>query len=404
MRPMQESGSLYALPAIVFGLFAAAWWGALQLPKETPAEIPAASPVALPTLTGLEACVPLREPAARYSCFRATLEPHLQERAPRDILSDLDRLQEEQLAFRSHCHEMAHVLGRLWIARGSPLADGFVAGSSVCHSGFFHGMVERVFIGESAAALEPTHLSVQELLERAPVVCTTSALGTAKWSLRYQCLHGLGHAAAFSLAYDLPQALRVCDALPEKWDRHSCAGGAFMENITGSDRERRMLRSDDPHYPCRSVDEKYRNDCYIMQTSWLVEQSIPWEKIVALCQEAGPHRLACFQSLGRDLSPLARTDNPAVPTAICEKLPADERSSCIQGTVYALADHSWDGRFAYPFCTAFSEMARETECFREAHGHLINLLDQSRETAETGCRRLESPHTEQCLSVLPDLE
>lgn len=380
---------------IAAALFALAFAGFRQLPTSRTAD----KTPPLPSLTELESCLKRESFEGRLSCYRPVLESHLAARGPRTVLADLDVLQQTQATFAAHCHDLAHVLGRYWIARGGTVAAGFMEGSNVCHSGFFHGMVERVIRGDEILASEPLHASFDELTAKVPSICTAEALQTESGNIRFQCLHGLGHAVVFSLGYRMPLALKVCDEMPDDWGRVSCHGGAFMENITGVERERRMLRSNDPHYPCSAVEARYRDSCYLMQTSWMLEDGMSWEEIVAACRAAEPHRLACFQSFGRDLSPLARQHGPGDYASRCAALRPDERSRCIQGAVFALADHTWDGRYAYPFCAVFGSQELRAECFSAAHGHLQRLLEQPVEKLAADCRTYAGGRRE-CLAML----
>lgn len=382
-----------AFPALVVVIFALAGNAARHLPKK---------PVlSSGDLSALERCMTsgFQE---RLACFRPLLEQQLDTKGPRAVLAELDQLQEKRPAFRLECHNMAHVLGRHWIASGKSIADGFREGSNICHSGFFHGMAERVFQGEDVSVDETAHLSPNELRARIAMVCTDQTLRTASRNMRFQCLHGLGHAAVFSLAYNLPLALEMCDVLPTDWDQASCAGGAFMENITGVDRDRRMLRANDPHYPCSIVSPKHRNSCYGMQTSWMLESGMNWDAIISACRTAGDARLSCFQSFGRDVSPRVRENGPAEFVSLCTQLQPDERSSCIRGAVFALADHTWDGRYAFPFCAAFGEDALSRECFTEAQRHLLYSLEQTREATERDCASLSSKR-DACLQSMQTL-
>lgn len=372
----------FGLTLVIAVLFGLAWNGARRLPSSV--FFRGSSNLAV-----LEKCISYPDFREQVSCYQPILKEQLQAEGPRAVLSELDRLQEERPVFRAFCHNMAHVLGRFWIARGGTVADGFREGSNVCHSGFFHGMVERVFRGDEVLADDPIHLSPEELRTRMSAICTLEALQTSSWNIQFQCLHGLGHAVVFSLGYHLPLALEICDALPSEWERSSCYGAAFMENITGVERERRMLRAGDPHYPCSIVAPQYRDSCYGMQTSWMLEDGMTWEAIRSACRSAGTSRLSCFKSYGRDLSPRVRRDGPTTFVPFCTELPPDERSSCIRGAVYALADHTWDGRYVYPFCAEFPPGDARAECFAEAHRHLLRALERSPEILQQGCEALK---------------
>ena len=54
--------------------------------------------------------------------------------------------------------------------------------------------------------------------------------GDSRFQL-FQCVHGMGHGFQMMYAGDLPRALGSCDQLADPWDRESCYGGVFMENI-----------------------------------------------------------------------------------------------------------------------------------------------------------------------------
>ncbi len=322
----------------------------------------------------------------------------------RVVLADLDRLQAVQPVYAAHCHDMAHVLGRYWIAQGEKVAGGFREGSNVCHSGFYHGMVERVIRGDRlAVGADIEHVAPDELRRQVPTICTAEALGTTSGNFRFQCLHGLGHAVVFGVGYNLPLALELCDTIPDAWGQRSCYGGAFMENITGVERERRLVRKGDPHYPCSAVGAQYRASCYGMQTSWMLEDGVSLDAIPELCRQAGDARLSCFQSLGRDYSSRARQDGPRQYADRCAGFPADERAACIRGAIYALADHTWDGRYAYPFCSALAAGDVRAQCFSLAHRHLSGSLEQPREKLEANCRQYASA-TPECLDRLAALE
>lgn len=355
---------------------------------------------ALPPLSGLASCA--QENATfkdQVACYRTILEPHLRDQGPRAILAELDALQGEHAVYRAHCHNMAHELGRLWVAHGRTIGAGFHEGSHTCHNGFYHGMLEPAFLEEAAYEGGIVHVAPDVIRPRVPGICTPEALGTESRRLQFQCLHGLGHAVVFATGYRLEVALDICDALPDAWDRTSCHGGAVMENITGVERDFRMLKRGDPHYPCSILKEQYRGSCYLMQTSWMLEDGMGWEEIIAACRAAGPHRLACFQSLGRDLSPRSRESGPRDYAPICARLPSEERSACVRGAVAALADHTTDGRYAYPFCAALEQADVRAECFRAAHGHLQGSLERTPEQLAADCRSTPA-RQEDCLTAL----
>lgn len=389
-----------SIPGVVFGVISI---GFLVVALVAFRRLPTPQHSADATLADrLAVCIGAQKADNRFACFRRVLHPEMDARSPRALLQELDRLEQEQPRFSSYCHEMAHVLGRYWITKGRTITDGFHEGSNQCHSGFYHGMVERVIRGEAADTFgDVEHVPIEALRAKIPTICTHERLETASRNYRFQCLHGLGHALMFSLGYRLPIALELCDALSDDWSQNSCAGGAFMENISGPEKDRRMLRAGDPHYPCSIVDAKYRDSCYGMQTSWMREMGMSWEAIIEACRGAGAYRLACFQSLGRDSSSHVRVEGPAKYAALCAQLTnADERYRCVRGAVNALTDHTWDARYAYPYCAAFGLTRDRQECFTESSKHLLIALEQPREKLLEACQALLGETRDTCLRVV----
>jgi hypothetical protein len=181
--------------------------------------------------------------------------------------------------------------------------------------------------------------------------------------LKFQCLHGLGHALLFFSRYRLAQSLEVCDVLPSSWSRSSCYGGVFMENVFNATPETRDLSPTDYHYPCNKVDAKYRYECYMMQTSRMTEMGLSTEQIFKECEKAKDFREPCETSIGRDLSNFVRVGQ-----------------SCMAGVVYALIDNTWDGRYALPFCAAFSGESDQDACYSMSGKYLSDTFEKS--TAE----------------------
>ncbi|MGH3062891.1 MAG: c-type cytochrome, partial [Gaiellaceae bacterium] len=115
-------------------------------------------------------------------------------------------------AVGADCHRIAHTIG----AASLEYYDGSVAkalanGRSTCWSGYYHGVVERSFVGSSRA----------ELPERSRAICKDPDIRRTSF-LAYQCVHGLGHGLMIHTGYDLPGSLGVCDQLETGWDADSC--------------------------------------------------------------------------------------------------------------------------------------------------------------------------------------
>jgi hypothetical protein len=116
----------------------------------------------------------------------------------------------------------------------------------------------------------------------------------------------MGHGVMFFNNYELFQALELCDNLKGAWEQSSCWSGVYMENVIadGFEHTTSYLKPDDPLYPCDAVSDKYKNTCYLMQTSYMLKVTgHDFKKVFELCGQAGePYIDTCYQSLGRDAS------------------------------------------------------------------------------------------------------
>ena len=66
----------------------------------------------------------------------------------------------------------------------------------------------------------------------------------------------------------------------------------------------KYLKNDDPMYPCTAVEDKYQEQCYLMQTSHALQlKNYDFKVVFGLCDTTPqPNDIICYQSLGRDAS------------------------------------------------------------------------------------------------------
>ena len=290
------------------------------------------------------------ECGSNETCMDNVSELLLKTRNAKELLAELDESGKKDSRILIQCHPITHSVGRTLykklLEENKHIADVFQQCDHTCHSGCFHGAMERVFFSDGSSDGED-HVTPQILREKVPSVCEGFDQGLSG-NLRFQCLHGLGHAVVFFNYYNLIDSLKLCDLLPTDWDRSSCHGGAFMENVVASNKSKRLV-SNDPHFPCNMLEEKYKNSCYLMQTSRMLELGLSYEKIGKECENVESYRSTCMISLGRDASNDVRKDPKSAK--ICIGLPTEnDNKNCISGLVYALSDNSWDGRYAFPYC------------------------------------------------------
>ena len=348
---------------MMLGLFlpAPAWTAEAAAPSP-PLPQPAveAPPPAFP-LTDVKECI---AKPGNDECldqlFRAALEKH----SPAEVLQSIQQYEEEDAGLRLACHPVVHALGREIFRVKGNIHDAFLACDQTCHSGCYHGAVERFLRGDTKTG---RHVTQSEIVRRVPTACD------AKAPLRvyFQCLHGLGHALMYFTENSLTDSLQGCDALSDGWSRESCYGGAFMENIV-STLDKRMVSDTDPHYPCDQIAEKYRGACYMMQTSRMLQMGLTTERQFEECANAGKYADDCVQSIGRDLSNLSRGGQSLDAAVECERAEGEPRRACIRGVVYALIDNTWDWTYATPFCAALREDG--PYCKESGEGYLKSFI------------------------------
>lgn len=368
--------------ALLFTLPAA--WGQQPNPAAT---------TGMPSAEAVKDCLNSRRGA---ECLDGLFAEALKAHSTFEILQLIQRYETEDPALRRDCHPVVHAVGRETYRIKGNIHDSFTACDQTCHSGCYHGSVERFLRGDDLYAQVDKHPSAAELKQKAALACDPAAPAR----LRFQCLHGLGHALLFFSRYRLEPSLEACDGLPDEWSRSSCWGGVFMENVFNATPESRDLSATDYHYPCNKVAERYRTECYNMQTSRMTEMGLSTEEIFAQCERAGEFRQPCFVSVGRDLSNEARGGASRAAARKCELVTGQSRISCIHGALYALIDNTWDGRYALPFCASFSLRADQLSCMKESAAYLTGMFEKSPvEVAAECAKHLGS--MESCVEITP---
>jgi hypothetical protein len=253
--------------------------------------------------------------------------------------------------------------------------------------------MERFLRGDAAAG---AHISFAELQAKVKTACDPSLSSL----LRFQCLHGLGHAILYYSDYDLKVSLTLCDATGDDWSAGSCWGGVFMENLVAADPARRDVSATDLHHPCNTVAERYKGLCYGMQTSRMAEMGLTPAQIFVECKNAGDYETPCIESLGRDSSNTARTGDPRAVSSMCE-LGAGEPQvqACTRGVIHALVDNTWDGRYALAYCKTYAAANNVTYCYATTVAYLQGAYSRTVDDLAQECAQY-APGVQACLAAL----
>ena len=302
---------------------------------------------------------------------------YLQDHGP---AATIELIAETALQTGVDCHGRAHELGRMTYDLYG--ASAFSLSGHECHSGGYHGATEALFRDRGTANLQAD----------IAVVCANASNGF----FRHQCIHGVGHGLMAWTGYEIFDGLELCDALGTVGDRQSCYSGVFMENVvgglSGSMGHFTDYLSDDPHYPCNVLDEKYVASCYFYQTSRMVQLvGGDFERVAAACAEAPTSsRRLCFQSMGRDVGGSTRGD-PARAIVSCSYVDDPEnRIECLEG---AVQDSFWDpsgADNALGFCGLLKVDGEVDRCYATIVGRAHDIYPDRADLAAFCARVPES--------------
>ena len=246
------------------------------------------------------------------------------------------------------CHAITHAIGQAAMAQYGDVAEAFRRGDNACGSGYYHGVMQGFALARGSTSL----------LSDLDAACA-AVPGKERRSLDYfNCVHGLGHAVMAVRNDELFDALHDCDGLTGAMEQNACVNGVFMENLVVDGAHgghySKYLKPDEPLYPCTAVAEKYKAECFDMQTSYaLGAVQGDFAKVFALCAGVGaPFRKNCYQSLGRDAATISRDQvAPTVTTCMLGR-DHEQRSSCVLGAVLDFVYYYHSDVQAKALCTA----------------------------------------------------
>jgi len=335
-----------------------------------------------PDDTKLSAC------SADTRCLEQAYGNLAYQQGPKAALSVFDRDMRTDKAVESDCHRIAHTIGSASLARNDGnVAKTFAQGSASCWSGYYHGILERAFFG----------IQTQAGLGRvARKVCDDAGIH-ANTYLYYQCVHGLGHGLMIQSGYDMPVALDVCDRLSSDWDRTSCSGGVFMENISSSyGFKSPWLKDKDLVYPCdsRIVKRHFKVYCYLMVTSRILQANgYDWKRAAKICRDVERAWVGtCFQSFGRDASGFTR-QNPRRILRLC-RITGSGRSDCIYGAARDMSSNYAGGREASVLCKLAPQSER-ARCFNGI-GTILGSLHAETAGRRAACAQITKRYRRPC--------
>ena len=313
------------------------------------------------------------EHGGAQSCFRQAFANIAFRDGPKKALTILGRDDLSVPAVHADCHQITHAVGHAALARyHGNAAEALSQGAMTCNSGYYHGVIERAFAG----------VPREQVTRIARRLCTGHAV-TKEEFLLYQCVHGLGHGLMIYSGLDLPWSLKTCDRLQTNFDRVSCTGGVFMQNLMPGMGTTRYLRKKDPLYPCNAVAERHKVYCYLMVTSRILSlDGYNWRKTAAWCRRSEKGWVAtCFQSYGRDASGVSEYQ-PQRTIQLCLEAGKDA-GECLYGASRDYGNNYAGGPQAARLCN-LSPTRYRARCF-EGIGTILGALHRLGNERRAAC-------------------
>jgi hypothetical protein len=323
-----------------------------------------------------------------YTCLEQGFGNISFRQGPKAALRLFDERIATDSAVQADCHRIAHSIGSAAFARfDGNVGKTFSVGSATCASGYYHGILERAFVGVSTKA---------KLAKVARTLCVDDNI-RRRGFLDYQCRHGLGHGLMIQTGYDLPLALSVCSDLGTGWDAVTCTSGAFMENYnTRYGYRSSWLKDDDPLYPCPTIALEYRESCYLRVAIRVLElNGNDFAKTAQTCAGLAPRWAQfCFRGYGRDAVGNSRYAQKKI-LALCELAGAAE-GQCLYGAARTIGDGFGlqGARDAGALCNRASRADRSA-CFSGV-GLVLGLLYPTNAARRNACAGVAGPYVEPC--------
>ena len=302
------------------------------------------------------------------------LEQHILQYGPANTVKVLSASARE---LGKDCHHRAHIVGRL--SYGLFGSEAFSVAGHECQSGVYHGTMEALFRDQGTANLK----------EDVATICSLSRNGF----FRHQCVHGVGHGLMAWTNYGLPEALDLCHKLNAP-DQESCYSGVFMENVvgglSGSMGHTTKYLSDDLHYPCNSLEDRYVSGCYFFQTSHMVKLTGgDFARVTEACQQAPETaQLHCFGSMGRDVGAHTRGE-PARAIRFCSYV-ADPslRRTCLSRVVQNWFWEASGATAALDFCRLLKEEDDKRDCYETVITRAVVIYEEPTDV-QSFCGKVE---------------
>jgi len=313
------------------------------------------------------------EHSNRPFCYRQAFGNLAYKEGPHKALAVLAADDRTMPGVHADCHQISHWVGHAGLLyykndAGTALSHG----AMTCNSGYYHGVLQLALAG----------LPKSKVVKKSQHLCDARAVNVDDFLL-YQCVHGLGHGLMIYSGDDLPWSLSTCHKLLTSFDRVSCTGGVFMQNLDTTMGVTKYLSNKNPIYPCNIVKERDKVYCYLMVTSRILTlDGYNWKKTAGWCRKAESGWVAtCFQSMGRDAS--GATQYIAKNTIQLCSYAGKNEDECLYGASRDYANNYAGGKEASVLCNDGPKRYRGY-CY-EGIGTILGAINRETEQRKSAC-------------------
>ena len=337
-------------------------------------------------------------PAGDPPCFKKHLLAITEINGPTASLSVLHSLQKHaRINATTDDHHLAHAIGMKTAERFGINGRAFL----LCPTSFNYGCQHGFF----QYALGQAH----DTDNAARMICGSLDQSYSPKFIFY-CYHGVGHGVLMAQNYDLAKALAACDTLETHTGQDGCWQGVFMENVNASVKGntlRQGFSRTDPLAPCNVVAEKYRQECFINHSGWLMEffENNVTKAADACLKAPDAYVSPCLQSIGLMVtnpgwqSALARHTDGKKPSLIawdlCLKFPKNHREHCVIGAIDNILNFDEvEMSRGTVFCNSVDAAYRPV-CYQRM-GLALRRQATDPELVREKCSTLDGAHVEDC--------
>lgn len=307
----------------------------------------------------------------RIACISRALRGQVNTGNVSRYMGALAKLLEEPLTV-FHCHDLAHVIGKLGVYKTSDASKVLPQCTSLCGDGCFHGVVEG-YIARGGV-----------LEEAIASLCASSDAS---------CYHGLGHGIA-SIVGDARKSLTLCDRITSDESRKHCGYGVLMElyEATTTGEELAHLPQNLVDF-CDSLQGVYREVCTSKVGIHEYKRTGEPRKVGIICARV-PNVRECFVNFGALMYWQFQQSAQDIVN-ICEQVGSVGSGPCMTGAIEESVSIDPTARIATQLC-ALAPSGFRSDCYRTLGEKTAAVY---RGTADSGSCR-ETPDSSR---TCPDL-